>query len=96
MIREVGDILPAGSTAKRDRDDLQARAVEDEPGSHQWFLDQALTIGPAQAAWLEETRALGWRLVAVRFVPPDDARADDVFATPVIAITHRATEPRFT
>ncbi len=92
VVPEVGDVAPKQSTVKTPTLTLTASPVNETPMNHDWFLRNGFTISPAQASWLREIKQLGWRAVAVRFVPPADVQPSDVHTSPVVAITHRSTE----
>jgi len=96
-LRDVGD--GAGS---EDEEGERRRPVtgvatflgpEADP-THDWLLENGLTIAPAQAAWLADLRKLGWSVTGVIVRPPDDGGvAPPRLNGPAIALTHEADEP---
>jgi hypothetical protein len=93
LVPEVGDVETARRLIKKKDLFLNARRVVEDPTSHTWFLRNAMTISPTQVSWLRGVKDLGQRVVAVRLTPPDDGREEDTFTSPIVAITHRSTEP---
>ncbi len=97
-VRQVGDGPTEAEDPKRPPN-AGARTAQlgnaPEP-LHEWLLSNGFTLGPAQATWLNQLRAVGWHLTGVVVTPPQRGLAPPpVVRGPVLAFTHPAESPAF-